>query len=116
ERLSELGIAYPGSPIIDGPGKRYLEDSMRGGKGIQNRYLLMVNSGENPSAKDAAKKFCDSISDVVEMRSSTNPGITLVRPDGYIAYSTAHVHPGETLASLRSILQSQTDQISCNED
>src|SRR5207247_582950 len=33
QRLSELGIAYPGSPIVEGPGKRYFDESMRGGKG-----------------------------------------------------------------------------------
>src|SRR5215469_12951504 len=27
ERLSELGIAYRGSPIVEGPGKRYFDDS-----------------------------------------------------------------------------------------
>ena len=35
QRLSELGIAYRGSPIVEGPGKRYFDDSMRGGKGIR---------------------------------------------------------------------------------
>src|SRR5262249_20302302 len=34
QRLSELGIAYRGSPIVEGTGERYLDDSMRGGKGI----------------------------------------------------------------------------------
>jgi hypothetical protein len=34
QRLSELGIAYSGSPIIEGPGERYFDDSLRGGKGI----------------------------------------------------------------------------------
>lgn len=31
QRLSELGVAYAGSPIIEGPGKRHFDDSMRAG-------------------------------------------------------------------------------------
>ena len=34
ERLSECGIAYQGSPIVDGAGKRHFDDSIRGGKGV----------------------------------------------------------------------------------
>ncbi|MGA7590395.1 MAG: NAD(P)/FAD-dependent oxidoreductase, partial [Candidatus Sulfotelmatobacter sp.] len=30
KRLSELGIAYHGSPIVEGAGERYFDDSMRG--------------------------------------------------------------------------------------
>src|SRR5262249_46429333 len=30
--LSELAVAYPGSTIVEGSGKRYFDDSMRGGK------------------------------------------------------------------------------------
>ncbi|MGH9742974.1 MAG: FAD-dependent oxidoreductase, partial [Candidatus Acidiferrum sp.] len=55
KRLSELGVAYPGSPIVEGPGKRYLDDSMRGGEGIRSRFLLMLNDGADSSFKDAAK-------------------------------------------------------------
>ena len=42
QRLSELGIDYPGSPIVEGPGKRYFDDSLRGGKGIANRFLARL--------------------------------------------------------------------------
>ena len=37
ERLSELGVAYHGSPIVEGAGKHQLDDSMRGGQGIRSR-------------------------------------------------------------------------------
>src|SRR5260370_11522759 len=40
QRLSELGIAYRGSPIVEGAGKRYFDDSLRGGDGIRSRFLL----------------------------------------------------------------------------
>jgi 4,5-epoxidase len=38
QRLFELGIAYRGSPIVNGPGRRYFDDSMRGGNGICSRF------------------------------------------------------------------------------
>lgn len=43
QRLSELGVAYPGSPIVEGSGKRYFDDSMRGARGIRSRFLIMVD-------------------------------------------------------------------------
>src|SRR5262249_26532574 len=42
QRLSELGIAYHGSPIVEGPGTRYWDDLMHGGNGICGRFLLFV--------------------------------------------------------------------------
>ena len=41
QRLSELGIAYRGSPIVEGPGNRYFDDSLRGGK----RYCKSLPGG-----------------------------------------------------------------------
>ena len=38
QRLSELGISYGGSPVVEGPGKRYFDDSLRGGDGIRSRF------------------------------------------------------------------------------
>ena len=80
QKLSELGIAK-GSPIVEGRGEEYFDDSMRGGKGIRSRFLLLVDDKEVP-AKEAANHLCDSFSDVVELRPSRNPGLRLVRPDG----------------------------------
>jgi AhpD family alkylhydroperoxidase len=110
QRLSELGIAYPGSPIVEGPGKRYFDDSMGGGKGISSRFLVMIDDDTDSSTKEAAKQLCESFSDIVELRSSRNSGITLVRPDGYIAYATHSRGGSPALASLRSVLERQTDQ------
>jgi hypothetical protein len=87
QRLSELGIAaYSGSPIIEGSGKRYLDESMRGGNGISSRFLIMIDDDHNSTA-EAARQLCGSFSDIVELRQSRNhsgttPGIKLVRPDG----------------------------------
>jgi 2-polyprenyl-6-methoxyphenol hydroxylase-like FAD-dependent oxidoreductase len=107
-RLSELGIAYRGSPIVEGPGKRYFDDSLRGGAGIRNRFLLLLNISADPSTKEAAQQLVQSFSDIVELRPTTHQGITLVRPDGYIAYSA---HSGENdaaLKSVRALLELQT--------
>src|SRR5262245_18520143 len=40
--LSQLGVTYRGSPIVEGAGERYLDDSMRGGNGISSRFLLLL--------------------------------------------------------------------------
>ena len=109
QRLSELGIAYRGSPIVEGPGERYFDDSMRGGKGISSRFLLMIEDGKESAISEAAKQFGGSFGDIVELRPSWHPGITLVRPDGYVAYSA---HNGDSLAGLtavRSLLERQTN-------
>jgi 2-polyprenyl-6-methoxyphenol hydroxylase-like FAD-dependent oxidoreductase len=108
QRLSELGIAYPKSPIVEGPGKRYLDDSMRGGKGIISRFLLMIGDDTEPPTTDAASHLCESLSEIVELRSSSTPGITLVRPDGYIAFTAESSEGISALESVRSILERQT--------
>ena len=108
QRLSELGIHYHGSPIVEGAGERYLDDSMRGGNGIRSRFLLVVASDADASIKEAARNFCASLSDVVELRLARQHGINLVRPDGYIAYS-AKAHDGiAAFTTMRSLLERQT--------
>ncbi len=109
QRLSELGITYGGSPIVEGPGKRYLDDSMRGGKGIGSRFLVMVDDESKPSLTEAAKQIFESLDGVVELRSTPRPGVTLVRPDGYVAYS-AHNHDSvAALGAVRSLVERQTN-------
>jgi hypothetical protein len=108
QKLSELGIAYRGSPIVEGPGKRYFDDSLRGGKAIANRFLLIIGDNEDASTRDAAKQLCEFFKDITELRTSPEPGMKLVRPDGYIAYSA---HKGDSISSLtavRSLLERQT--------
>ena len=104
QRLSELGIAYGGSPIIEGPGKRYFDDSLRGGRGIGNYFVLMI--GKEDRGKNAAEKLCEAFRDVVEPRVTERPGVTLVRPDGYAAY---HAESGSesALKELESVLARQ---------
>jgi 2-polyprenyl-6-methoxyphenol hydroxylase-like FAD-dependent oxidoreductase len=107
QRLSELGIAYPKSPIVEGPGKRYLDDSMRGGTGIGSRFLLVLDEDADPQQWTSAKDLCASRGDVLEWRTAPTPGVTLVRPDGYVAFSAASLGDGE-ITEVRSLLELQT--------
>ena len=108
QTLSQLGIAYRGSPIIEGPGKRYFDDSIRGGKGIGGRFLMLFGDGADSAIMEGAKQLCESFRDIVELRMARCQGIILVRPDGYIAYA-AHSRDGATaLKSVHSVLERQT--------
>ncbi len=104
ERLSELGVAYQGSPMVEGAGKRYFDDSLRGGAGIQSRFLLFVPA--ESSVVDSAKQLCAAHNGILELRPAQHTGITLVRPDGYIAYASSH-DDAESLQTVRSVLDRQ---------
>ena len=108
QRLSELGIAYRGSPIVEGPGKRFFDDSLRGGMGISSRFLLVLGNEEESLTIEAAKQLAASFTDVVELRLGSGHGVTLVRPDGYIAYSADNRDGVAALGSVRSLLERQT--------
>jgi hypothetical protein len=108
QRLSALDISYRGSPIIDGAGKRYFDDSLRGGAGICSRFLLVLNQGADPSITESARRLAGSFAGTVELREGRGRDIVLVRPDGYIAYS-AEGHRGlPALQTLQSVLERQT--------
>jgi hypothetical protein len=107
QKLSELGIAYRGSPIVEGAGERYFDDSLRGGKGILNRFLLLLSEDAAASTVQAAEQLTASLADVVELRRAPRPGLTLLRPDGYIAYS-ARSDLTAALREVRSLLGRQT--------
>ena len=108
QRLSELGVAYRGSPIIEGAGERYFDESMRGGEGIRSRFLLLLSDAADSPTKEAAKELCTLLNDIVELRMRPSHNITLVRPDGYIAYSAHGRHGMAELMSVRSLLERQT--------
>jgi hypothetical protein len=107
QRLSQLGVAYGGSPIVEGSGKRYLDDSMRGGKGILSRFLLLLGGDAGPPTIEAARRLAESLPDLLELRSVPRRGLTLVRPDGYVAFSTSKAE-NTGLDSVRTILARQT--------
>jgi 2-polyprenyl-6-methoxyphenol hydroxylase-like FAD-dependent oxidoreductase len=108
QTLSELGVAYGGSPIVEGAGKRYFDDSVRGGNGILSRFLIVVGNDAEPSTTESAKQLSKSFADILEFRLGPGQGITLVRPDGYIAYA-ASSRDGNALQSIRSLLERLTN-------
>jgi hypothetical protein len=81
---------------------------LRGGGGIRSRFLLVLDNDADLSAQQAAKQLAGSLSDIVELRLGPRHDITLLRPDGYIAYS-GHSRDGiAALTSVRSLLERQT--------
>jgi 2-polyprenyl-6-methoxyphenol hydroxylase-like FAD-dependent oxidoreductase len=106
KRLSELGIAYGGSPIVEGPGERYFDKSVRGGDGIRGRFLLMIGDDQTGLATDA-EELVERFKETVELRRSPHAGVALVRPDGYVAYSARNGERTHILHSLRSVLERQ---------
>ena len=109
QRLSELGVAYRGSPIVEGPGKRYFDNSLRGGDGIRSRFVLVLGNDAESSTVEAAKQLAGSFADIVELRLAERQGVTLVRPDGYIAYAEPNGDGIAALGSVRSLLERQTN-------
>ena len=107
KRLSELGVAYSGSPIVEGAGERYFGDSLRGGEGIRSRFLLLLASDLKAETKAAAQRISESFGDVLEIRSHPGQGLTLIRPDGYVAYADRE-SDAASLNSMKSVLERQT--------
>jgi hypothetical protein len=105
--LSGLDVAYGGSPIVEGAGERYFDCSLRGGDGIKSRFLLMVGNDASVGDVEAAARLAGSLSDVLEMRRSDRRGLTLVRPDGYVAYAARTGLPSG-LNAVRTLLARQT--------
>jgi hypothetical protein len=54
-----------------------------------------------------AARLADLLSDVLEMRRSDRPGLTLIRPDGYVAYAARSGLPSG-LKAVRTLLARQT--------
>jgi hypothetical protein len=110
QRLSELGIAYHGSPIVEGAGERYFDESLRGGQGIGSRFLLIADEQAPPPLEASARQLAAAFPDVVELRRNGRQQVTLVRPDGYVACSgSSRNRDGlATLESARVLLARQT--------
>ena len=106
ERLSELGVAYGGSPIVEGPGKRFFDESFRGGTGIARRFVLFCDEAGDERTTNALRELVASTTDVVELRAGRRPGLTLVRPDGYVAYAS-HAASTSAIDAVRDVLDRQ---------
>src|SRR5262249_52200974 len=89
ERMSGLGNTYKGSPIVEGGGRRYFDDSLRGGKGVDHRFILKMPRSAEPAL--AAGALEARFPDVLEVRADEGSDLRLVRPDGYLAYEGAPV-------------------------
>ena len=89
QRLSQLDVSYAGSPIVKGDGKRYFDETLRGGAGIGSKFLLMLGTGTDQPTKDAAEELADSMNDVLEIRATPDAYVRLIRPDGYIAFQAS---------------------------
>ncbi|HXI76631.1 MAG TPA: FAD-dependent monooxygenase [Steroidobacteraceae bacterium] len=107
-RLSGLGIDYHRSPIVAGAGRRFFDDSLRGGHGIGSRFLLVSSDRAEPAARNATHRFAESLHEIVELRVGQRDDTVLVRPDGYVAYAGRHGREAASLASVRSLLAQQT--------
>jgi 2-polyprenyl-6-methoxyphenol hydroxylase-like FAD-dependent oxidoreductase len=105
QTLSELGVTYQGSPLVEGPGERYLDESFRAG-GIGSRFVLLLGRDDGP-AQASATRLAGDFRDVLELRPGTHPGIVLVRPDGYAAYESHKRTPPDALAAVREVLERQ---------
>jgi 2-polyprenyl-6-methoxyphenol hydroxylase-like FAD-dependent oxidoreductase len=102
KRLSELGIAYASSNIVEGTAIRYLDESMRGGAGIRSRFLLITNDQTRQM-----NELCRTFSNVIEIKRARHPGVTLVRPDGYVAYTSPRAGDAHSLNVLKTLLLNQ---------
>ncbi len=106
QRLSQLGVAYRGSPIVNGEGLRYFDDSLRGG-GIGSRFLLFIGTEMDSPTAQEAKSLADDLQDVLVLRAGPHQGIRLVRPDGYTAYESRNDTAPRALRSVREVLERQ---------
>lgn len=107
QQLSQLGIAYNGSPIVEGAGERYFDDSMRGGEGIGRRFLVFAGADAHPAIVEGANRLCESHSDLLEFRAARDSGVTLVRPDGYVAYAARNHGAAASIDRLVALLERQ---------
>ncbi|MDE3202428.1 MAG: FAD-dependent monooxygenase [Acidobacteriota bacterium] len=113
-RLSELGVSYEGSPIVEGPGERCFEDWMRGGNGLMGRYVLLAPGavvGHGPLAG-----LVEELGEVLEIRAreedKKSEAMTLVRPDGYVAWEAKRGAAVDVIevatAQVKELLRKQT--------
>ena len=68
----------------------------------------MLDEDADSSSKEAARKISESLGDIVELRFHNTHDITLVRPDGYVAFSAPNSNGTAALESARPLLERQT--------
>jgi 2-polyprenyl-6-methoxyphenol hydroxylase-like FAD-dependent oxidoreductase len=107
QRLSQLGVTYQGSPIVRGSGKRYFDESLRGGSGIGSRFVLFIGADTGSPTVLEAKRLAGEFPDLLEVRVGQHQGLVLIRPDGYTAYESPRNPTPSTLQSIREVLERQ---------
>jgi 2-polyprenyl-6-methoxyphenol hydroxylase-like FAD-dependent oxidoreductase len=107
QRMSELGVSYHNSPIVEGAGERYFDESLRGGDGIGGRFLMLCGDDVQSAEAEAVRQLVESHRELLEVRPTARRGLTLVRPDGYVSYST-HRTGIPAVDEARAVLERQT--------
>ncbi len=107
QRLSQLGVTYRGSPIVRGSGKRYFDESLRGGRGIGSRFVLFIGADTGSPTVLEAKRLAEDLHDILEVRAGQQQGIVLIRPDGYTAYESRKNPTPSALKSIREVVEGQ---------
>jgi hypothetical protein len=107
QRLSQLGVTYRGSPIVRGSGKRYFDESLRGGRGIGSRFVLFIGADTDSPTVLEAKRLAEDLHDILEVRAGQREDIVLIRPDGYTAYESRKNPTPSTLKSIRELVEGQ---------
>lgn len=108
-RLAQLDLKLAGSPVVEGSGQRCFVDSLRGGAGIKSRYVLFLKEDDRKLAESA---LLGSFGHSLEFRSLSHGGTTLVRPDGYVAYSSHNTEPNVAISAVKAILTRQLKELS----
>ena len=108
-RLSGLGIAYSESPIVEGRGGRIFEHFMRGGQIPAAHCVLLMPEKASTNLRNSVESVAADFSTVVTIRTTPKNVIQLIRPDGYLAFSTEKDPEERAVASVRSLLMRMTD-------
>lgn len=107
-RLSGLGIAYAGSSIVEGRGERLFEGFMEAGGIPSAQFVLLLPNDASPSLRNSVQSLATEFHEVLIVRTSQMAGIRLVRPDGYLAFSTDSEHGERTWETIRALLKRMT--------
>jgi 2-polyprenyl-6-methoxyphenol hydroxylase-like FAD-dependent oxidoreductase len=108
DRLSELGVVYRESPIVDGSATRYFDESLRGGNGIRRRFVLFIDDEPDPLVRETVHRLITAFPGVIDLKTRRGADVTLIRPDGYVAYTAHGRGPVAALDSVRTLLERQT--------
>lgn len=105
QKLSELAISCAGSPIVEGAGERFVDPSLGAG-GICSRFVLFLDEAAPAAVLDDARRLVEAHAAVLELRRYHARGISLVRPDGYVAMS-AQAASAASMAAAGRLLERQ---------